>query len=229
MSEILLLGNPSHRKSRKGKMPAALRRYWAKMRGKKARRHHHHAAATNSRKRRRNPAFRHHHRRRHRNPSFKSVTSGLMAQVMAGAWGALGGLGTDLAYGYTNSYLPAQMTSGYMLYATKVLYAALVAAVAGATMKKEGHAIGVGAMTVTLHDAAKSVLQQTMPTLQLGEYLSGPLGAVSIGPSVGNRNSSPMFMRRPLAATNVYPSVSGMGRMGEYLSDTEFRNGIPPA
>lgn len=131
MSELVLVSNPRHRrksrKSRKGRMPAGLARYWAKhRRGRKTKTHHrrrpHHTArVTTHRRHRRRPSgarsavgyvvgtrsirrrkLNPHHRlhyRRHPNPSMRGFTGAIMPTVKAGAWGAAGALGLDALWG----------------------------------------------------------------------------------------------------------------------------------
>jgi hypothetical protein len=173
MSEILLV-NPQTledlkmARHRKGHMPAALRKYWAK--------HRHHRKGNPHR----------HHRRRH-NPTL--IPGGFVGSLKSGATsgltGALGALFLDLLWGYTNSFLPATLQSSYGMYLGKAVGAVAVGAIGGKVLPGKGRDLTVGAFTVLIHDVLKSTLQGVMPTLPLGSYVgNSPIVAYG-APAVG--------------------------------------------
>lgn len=213
MSEILLVNKRSRKRRasakrtkvhrrRKGRMPAALKRYWAGIRGRKS---------NPTRKRRRHHARVRVRRSRYRsNPSLRlgAIGNSLIPTVKAGALGATGALMNDLLWGYTKGYLPASLQGGNIGIAARALYAVLTGVVGNYVLKGKGRALADGAMTVVLHDAGKAVLHGMLPTLPLGEYMS-------MAPAVGY---SPRTTRTSL---DTYVPV------GEYLADTSYTNGIP--
>jgi hypothetical protein len=204
MAELLLVSNPkSRRKSRKGRMPAGLRKYWAAKRagksgGKKRRR------ARASRRRRSNP--RRHHRRaarkamvtrrkrnphrrrsrarhRRRNPSLRNLTAQFMPTFEAGAWGAGGGLALDVIWGLFTTNLPsvaAYLSNPYLTLLGKLGASVGLGAFGGHLLKGKGRVLAEGAATVTLHDFMKGQLLTLAPTifgpggpLAFGAYMSG--------------------------------------------------------
>jgi len=204
MAELLLVSNPKRRKkSRKGRMPAGLRKYWAAKRaGKHHKKHRRRAKARHVRRRRTggkrhaavgytvgtrkirrrklNPHRRRHHarHRRHRNPSLRSITGQVMPTIKAGAWGAAGALGLDAAWGLLVSNLPsvaAYLTNPYITFIAKAFAAVGVGAIGGKVARGKGRDMAVGAMTVVAHDFLKSTLQTMAPTI------FGPGGTVSLG------------------------------------------------
>lgn len=204
MAEILLV-NPRRR-----------RKNSSKRRAHRKNPHRRRAHRKNPRHRRRaNPHFRFHRRRR--NPSLLGGTSGIMGTLKTsaktGLVGALGALGLDLTWGYGSSYLPAALNTGYVMYLSKALMAALVGIVGGKLLKGRGQALATGAMTVVFHDALKSTLQTAMPSLPLGAYVgTSPIvayGAPAVGyPQIGVPRTG-IGLR-----TGAIPSATAMG---EYL------------
>lgn len=200
MAELLLVSNPRRRKRRR--MSALQRKYFGggrrrrrKHTAHRRRRHRAHAAAPVVRRRRRrrhtavvrhrarrsNPVRRHRYRRRS-NPSFGGFTGRLMPTVKAGAWGAAGALGLDALWGLAsgNATLSPYLSNQYVGFAAKGLGAVLVGALGGKILRGRGRQLAEGAMTVTLHDFLKSLLQSSLPgvfgpggSVPLGSYLSG--------------------------------------------------------
>lgn len=199
MAEVLLV-NPHRRGKKRRKNPSRIRRKMTALQRKYfgPRRKKHRAS---------NPHHRSHRamRRRHRNPSLRGITGQVMPTVKAGFIGAGGALGLDLLWGYGKSYLPASMQSGATMYAAKALGAVLIGVIGGKVLQGRGTAMAQGAMTVVLHEALKAQLMVSMPSLPLGQYLSGT------GPVVGYQRSVP-YSR----------AVPGFGArtqsMGQYLS-----------
>lgn len=253
MAELLLLNPRRRRKARKARSHRRIKR----------RRHVARAAAPVRRRRRnprarsyrvrRNPRRRHvsrhrSHRRYRRNPSFGSITSGIMPTVKAGAIGAVGGLLNNLLYGYLGpnqfNILPTAVTGSPALIA---LWQALQAVGLGFAAKKIAPRyatdLAVGAMTVTLYGFAKTQLAAAMPSLPLsgvGAYLT--MAPVVSDSTPGNYKTSaggfynPNVMGGRALTSNTYKPVGGLGRMGRmgrvgrvgvYLGDATYGNGIP--
>jgi hypothetical protein len=205
MAELLLVSNPKRRhkrKSKKGRMPPALKAYWASRRAaaKKHRRRKRHAKRMHAAHGRRRPVLgytvgskkirrrklnphRRHYRRKHNmylhNPSLRGITGQVMPTVKAGAWGAAGALGLDVLWGLVTNQLPSvasYLTNPYVGFAAKAFGAVTVGAVGGKLARGKGRELAVGAMTVVAHDFLKSLLVQFAPTM-FGPGGSVPLGA----------------------------------------------------
>jgi hypothetical protein len=216
MSELLLVSNPKRRRkkkhSRKGRMPAGLKKYWAARRAGKAapKRHRRRKARANKRssagrrrraigytvgsrkirRRKLNPHRRHRARyRRRSNPmSLGGFTNSLMPTMKAGAWGAGGALGLDALWGLITTNLPsltAYLTNPYVTFIAKALAAAGVGTLGGHLVKGRGRDLAVGAMTTTIHDFLKSQLQSMMPTI------FAPGGTLSLGAYLSDYNNMP--------------------------------------
>jgi hypothetical protein len=233
MSEILLV-NPRRRRRHKARranprrrkraMPAALKRFWSRRSSSVKRnpsRRRHHVARVSRRRYRHNPSF---------GGGLSGVTRSFMPTLKAGALGAVGALANDLAYGYTKGYLPAVLTTGNVAIATRAVYAVLSAMLLGSTVfKGKGRDLGVGAMTVVLHDAGKAVLVGMLPAAPL----NGMGAYYGAGPSVGVRRNLPMAGMGRVGRVGQY--MNGVGRVGAtgvYVSgmgDAEYGNGIPAA
>jgi hypothetical protein len=202
MSEALFLVNPrrkKRRKSRKGRMPAGLRRYWAaKRRGakvtKRRRRRRHSAVVAAPRRRRRravmrNPRRRRSHaritrrrysRRRHSNP-FN--IRGLTHTLMPAAVGATGAVALDVLYAYASPYLPASMQTGFMPVIAKLAGAIGLGFGARKIVGRErGNAAMLGALTVVAYGAIKPLIASFAPTIK---GLSGYADYTSYGVGVG--------------------------------------------
>lgn len=139
MSEALFLINP---RPRKGRMPPALRKYWASRRKKNPRRRRAHSRRkvyvshrrrnpTRARRRRANPRRVHHRRRRavyasrrRRSNPFRRHHARRRRNPIGGSWGdtlspaaigAGGAIALAVAYGYVSPYLPSQLVTGSLM------------------------------------------------------------------------------------------------------------------
>lgn len=216
MSELLLVSNPKRRrkKSRKGRMPAGLKKYWAARRAGKAaprkrrRKHALKARASRRTKGRRHPAMGYtigsrkirrrklnpHRRRaryhRRRNPSLRSLTGQVVPTIKAGAWGAAGAIGLDALWGLLVANLPSlagYLTNPFVTFAAKAAGAVGVGMIGGKIARGRGRDLAVGAMTVVTHDLLKTQLQSMAPTI------FGPGGSVPLGAYLSDINASNAF------------------------------------
>jgi hypothetical protein len=232
MSEALFLVNPRRKrrkKSRKGRMPAGLRKYWASRRGgtKKRRvKRRRHAASSAPRRRRRaramgvvkrrrkrNPLFarKRHHRHRRSNPfSVKGLTN----SIMPAAVGAAGAVALDVVYAYASPYLPANLQTGMIGSLVKLAGAFGLGMGARKFLGREkGNAIMLGALTVTGYGVIKPLIASFAPTIKglsgYADYTS--MGAYLPRPGMGAYLPKPgMGYYSPAAV--VQPSgVSGLG------------------
>lgn len=172
-----------------------------------------------------------------------------MKTIEGGAIGAIGAVGVDFLYTYTQNFLPASIVSTpYGLSAVKLLYAIAVGMFGGKIWAGKGEDMAVGAATVILHDLAVGALSTA------GMNLSGIGGVgayMSYAPSVGTRMSGLGAAPGKSVVRQLSRTVSGLGRMGSlgaymsrtgikvpqrgvgaYMSgvgDTTFSNGIPTA
>lgn len=223
MAELMLI-NPRKRKSKKGKMPPGLKRYWATMKRKKTAKKGKHGRPIYQHMR--NPAVAKKSRKRHRsitkslsvrrprkyrrNPTRGigkfSVQSFTKNTLMPSAVGAAGALGLDVLIGFLP--LPPALKTGPFRSVVRVVGAIGLGMVAAMVVKKStAEQIAAGAITVTLYDTLKGVVRQAMPTLQLGE--------------------TDIFEEYPsLAYAGAGQTVDGMGvydspdEMGMYVGDT---------
>lgn len=236
MSEALFLVNPRRkkkRKSRKGRMPAGLRRYWAsKRRGAKVhkrrrkrrassvaaprrRRTKRYGVATVKRRRRKNPIHRRSHRRHRRSNPFS--VRGLTHSLMPAAVGAAGAVALDVAYAYATPYLPASMQTGMV--GSLVKLAAAFGLGIGARKflgREKGNAIMLGALTVTGYGVIKPMIAQFAPSIKglsgyadytaMGAYMQQPKLGAYMQPS----NRLGFYSPAPV----VQPAMSGLGDAG---------------
>lgn len=228
MSEALFLVNSrrkKRRKSRKGRMPAGLKRYWASKRRGGTKRRRRRASAKVSRRRRRNPIAavrthrrkrRHHARARRRNPrhsggmgrfSLRGVTRGV---VMPAAIGAGGAIVLDVAYAYATPYLPAMLQTGWAQTLTKLAGALGIGYGAGKVLGRErGRIVTLGAVTVVAYGAIKTLVAGFAPNVK---GLSGYADYVNY--SVPNGGGMGAYLPRGgmgfISPASVVPG-SGMG------------------
>jgi len=219
MPELLLV-NPRRRR-RKSKTSSRRR---VRARAKSPRRHRRRAVAKISRRRRTVRLSNPRRRRYKRNPSFRGLAGGVVPTLKAGAIGAVGALGTDLAYGYASKWLPTSMQTGMAANAAKLVLAILVGAIGNKVLKGKGKDLAIGAVTVQLHDLAKAQLQAAMPSLPLGQYL--PMGAYfGAGTSaMGYRNN----VNTPILTTGL-GRLGGLGNTNNLMTvstDGEYNDGI---
>jgi hypothetical protein len=191
--------------ARHRRMPVALRRYWAKHR------HNPHRS--------RHVRHRHHYRR---NP-MGNVKGVAMHTIEGGAVGAVGALGADFLFTYTQQFIPANISStSYGMAAVKLLYAVIIGMFGGKLWAGRGPALGVGAATIAIHDFAVGSLQGA------GINLAGIGGVgayMSYGPTVGSRTMGNTSQGRSVVR-QLHRTTTGMGRMGglgAYLSRTGVR------
>lgn len=232
MAELLLV-NPSKRRKRKsarrrkGRMPAALRAYWAKHGRGGGRRRRRKAHATHAKRRRKsNPSYRHHARRRRRsNPSLRGITGRMVPTLKRGFTGAVGGLMNDLIMGQVlpASWLPTMLASGMGATATKILGALIVGTIGGYAWRGKGQDLGDGAMTVVLHDALKAQLQTMLPaSVPLGEYLTfAPTVGYTGGGATPQLSGLGEYIGADIGNPDPYGQYSASGpggQMGLYLT-----------
>lgn len=243
MSEALFLVNPRRkkRKSRKGRMPAGLKRYWASRRGvvkkRRMKRYRRRAVAAAprrrrraramtvvKRRRRRNPIGRVHRRRHHRRSNPFSVR-GLQHTLMPAAIGAAGAVALDVAYAYATPYLPASMQTGLISSAVKLAGAIGLGFGARKFLGREkGNAIALGALTVTGYGLIKPLIAQFAPTIKgLSGYAdyADYRGVGAYLPRAGmGAYIQPKAMGYYSPAAIVQPSgVSGLGDNWNWQSD----------
>lgn len=131
-------------------------------------------ARRTTRRRRSNPVTslkkRVHHRRR-RNPVGAKLH--LMTEVKSAAIGAAGALVLDFAFAYVP--LPANLKTGNIRALAKVGVSFALGLIAGkvGVSKPMVRQMVQGAMTSTIHDAARGVLAKNYPQLNLSEYVGG--------------------------------------------------------
>ena len=246
--ESLLLVNPRRRRRkakgrRKGRMPAALARYWSThRRGRKRRhvarrRHARRAVAVNPRRRHR----RHHYRRVRRNPSLRGLSGmgrGVVkGVVIPGAIGATGAVALDVVMGYATPYLPASLQSGWFNVAVKIAGAIGVGMVAGKVLGRDkGRIVTLGGVTVVMYSVVRGLLKQVAPTMPglsglgmqdytpygrgMGAYMQGPTrtpgiqGLGYVSPAATVGSAVPMSPRM-----GAYMAPAGMNvahAMGDY-------------
>lgn len=191
MPELLLI-NPRRKHKRKKSSHRRKRHMTAKQAmyfgGTKRRRHRKAAKNPIHHKRRR-------HRRAHKNPIFSRrrrsggggvgkmlSVKGMTSMLMPAAIGAAGALGVDLVWGFIP--LPAQLKTGAFAPLAKIAGAVGVGAVTGMIMKNKalGQKVAAASVLVTVYGIAKSLLQRTMPNVQLGDADYPALEYVQAGP-----------------------------------------------
>ncbi len=165
MNEILLLSNPGKRRKHKA------RRTRAKSKRKSYRR-----KSTAKRSRRTRVSYR-------RNPSVRNITGSIMPTIKGGFFGALGGLGNDLLFGFGKRFLPVSMQSGLPRHGIKVLTAVVVGVAGNLVLKGKGQALATGAATVAIHEALKEQLAVYAPSLPLGA-MDEPPGLLGVDPGL---------------------------------------------
>lgn len=130
-------------------------------------------------------------------------------QLMPAAKQAAGALAVDVVFGYIGSYLPAQLSTGALRHMTKAAGAIVLSAVAANFVKSStANEMAKGALTVTIHDAAKELLASAVPGVPLGFYTSGVVTPPA-RLSGRLRRSSLGYFQTP---SNVTPFPSSLGR-----------------
>ena len=156
--------------------------------------------------------------------------------VMPALTAAAGAIILDL--GWANLPLPASVKTGNMQYLAKAAGAIALVTVAHKITKnkKQAEAMGVGALTVLLHDVVRNTLKKSMPGLHLGEYVgagdmldySSPLGFYNTAGQ--GANTVPNFadprgsVALPAGAVHTDGEMHGYadmydGGMGEYVGE----------
>lgn len=150
-------------------------------------------------------------RRRHNPIRMGGMVGGIVhSLVMPAATATAGALVLDLAWAHLP--IPATWKAGNLQYAAKAAGAVGLALLARKVVKRQtADAMGVGALTVIMHDAAKSILAKVVPGMNLGFY--NPAFPVGIMNNVGEY----------MGDTGEY--VGGMGQyVGGYDADNAWAN-----
>ncbi len=254
MSEALFLVNPRRkkRKSRKGKMPAGLRRYWAsKRRGTKVtkrrrkrrassavvaapRRRRRRSHSIVKRRRRKNPmrASRRSHRRHRRSNPFG--IRGITHTVMPAAVGATGAIVLDVAYAYAGKYLPASLQTGFLPVLVKTAGAIGLGFLARKVVSREkANAATLGALTVVAYGALKPLLASFAPTVP---GLSGYQDFIDYGSSMNGLGAylpkpAGMGFYSPAPTIGSVPGTQGTvpSQFGAYLPNQMHGMGDIPS
>lgn len=163
--------------------------------------------------RRRNPVRR--RRARRRNPIRRGMVNRV---VMPAVTAATGALALDVAWAYLP--LPPQLRTGPFKYLAKAGGALGLAWLAEMVVKRQtAEALGVGALTVVIHQMARDLIAQNMPTLRmdgLGYYNAGlPVGGqeANMGLYVGNQSPG---MPAGDGGMGLYTDMNGYSREGGY-------------
>lgn len=237
--ESLFIVNPRRRKkTRKGRMPAGLRRYWASRRRQKnprrrrsrasaapRRRRHRASAVVVRRKRRRNPRHRYAKRRRRANPRYVRrarrrhrnpfSTSGLQSMVTPVAYGAVGALATAVLYGYLSPSLPSALTTGYVPYLVQAAAAVGLGMLIGKFMsRQDGQYATVGALTVVAVSAISPLITSAAPTVP---GLSGLGGMGAYQPYRRMGAYSPGLARNKTTRFGRLGFISPAPKLGAYM------------
>ncbi len=233
--ESLFIVNPRRKKSRKGRMPAGLRKYWASRRRqknprRKRRRASMAVAPVHRRKRRRNPRrarsrgyvkrrrranpkyLRRRSRHRRRNP-FNS--GGITAMLKPAAIGAAGAIGTALVYGYLSPNLPSTLTTGYIPYVVQAAAAIGIGMLVGKFMsRQDGQYAAVGALTVVAVSAITPLISSAAPSLP---GLSGLGGMGAYQPYRRMGAYSPSLQRAQTSRLGRLGFISPAPKLGAYM------------
>lgn len=168
------------------------------------------AVSHHVRRRRRNPISvrrTRSHSRRRRNPiQMGGLVNSLLMPALTASTGAL-----LLDILWAKLPIPGNLKSGSLQYVSKAVGAVGLAVIAEKTKvvnRQTANALGVGALTVVLHDALRGVIKSMVPSLGLGEYVGeyvGGLGYINAGWPAGT-----------LDAPNTAAGV------GEYMSGANY-------
>lgn len=165
--------------------------------------------------RRRNPIRRRQRRTRRRNPIRRGMINRV---VMPAVTAATGALALDVAWAYLP--LPVQVKTGPFKYLAKAGGAIGLAWLAEMVVKRQtAEAMGVGALTVVIHQMARELIAQNMPTVRmdgLGYYNAGlPVGGqeANMGLYVGNQAPA---MPAGDGGMGLYTDMNGYSREGGY-------------
>ena len=204
----LMLINPKRRKTRRKARRNPVAANPRRRRRSTRRRARRNPVAANPRRRR---TVR---RRARRNPKF-SIRSIQRDAIMPAAIGGVGALALDVAFGALP--IPAQFKTGAMGSLAKLAGALVLGKLAGKALgAKTGEAVTVGAVTIQAYNLVKGFAKQAMPTLPMGEYISGMDAAFPYynpRPALGYMNAGQFVPDEP---------YYGGGQVGEYLSETDY-------
>lgn len=152
-------------------------------------------------------------RRARRNPKF-SIAAIQRQAIMPAAIGGVGALALDVAFGALP--IPANFKTGAMGSVAKLVGAVVLGKLAGKALgARAGEAVTVGAVTIQAYNLIKGFAQKAMPTLPMGEYISGMDAALPYytpQAALGYANAG-QFIPDP------YSNHSGMS---EYISGTDY-------
>lgn len=155
-------------------------------------------------------------RRARRNPKF-SVRSIQRDAIMPAIAGGVGALALDIAFGALP--IPATFKTGAVGSLAKIAGAVILGKLAGKAFgAKVGQAVTVGGVTIQAYNTVKAFAQKQMPTLPMGEYLSGDFPAYS---QMGYTTAAPSFGENLLS---YQPGNYGSSEMGAYLSADDAEN-----
>lgn len=245
MESVFLVNPRRKKKSRKGRMPAGLARYWAGRRGRKTsarkrrrkssvtavvrasnpRRKRRRARASNPRRRvrrharRANPIFR--KRRRGRSRARNPFTiNGVKSALVPAAIGAGGAIALAIAYAYVSPKLPSSLTTGYLPAIVKIAGAIGLGMLASKFLGREdGKYVTMGALTVTLVGVVTPLITQAMPSLP---GLSGLRGVGDYIPY--SKPGMGAYMRNPALGRLGFVSPASViqrgGGMGAYMANS---------
>lgn len=119
-----------------------------------------------------------------RNPIGGAGSLRITSLIMPAAGIAAGAIGVELAMGYLP--IPANFKTGNIRYLTRgVLSLAGGWGIAKFGNRKLGEAFALGGLAIAMHDGAKALMIQFMPSLQFGAYMRpGGMGYYSAGQQV---------------------------------------------
>ena len=176
-----------------------------------------------------NPIKRRHHSRR-KNPignvkrrarHHAARAGGIVSHmVMPALTAAAGALFSDVIW--SNAPIPVTLKSGPMQYLAKAALAvAMVKGMHAVTKnKKQAEAMGVGALTVLMHDMGRNFIKQSVPALHVGEYV-GTGGGLDFDAPLGFYDTAPQGANTLPNFPQAQPAVHGYDGMGEYVGEYE--------
>lgn len=148
-------------------------------------------------------------RRRVRRNPLPSMGGLMKTLIQPAAAAAVGALALDIAFGYLP--IPANLKTGPLNLLTKTAGAVALSMIAGKVVNKAaGQQMGIGALTVVLHDAAKAFIAQSMPALKMDG-----IGYYSAGYPVGGYEGMGVYLGTGGARSSGLPNMNGMG---EYVN-----------
>lgn len=124
--------------------------------------------------------------RRRANPRKTGLMQGIVRNMlMPAATAATGALALDVAWAYLP--LPAQLKAGPARYAAKGAGAIALSMLAGMVVKKStAHQLGLGALTVVMHQAMTDGMRRFVPQVPLDGYYGYGVGFYNAGYNAGN-------------------------------------------